>query len=299
MDLRGADLREANFDGANLSRARFNNANLTLANLKDADLSEADLSKANLNDADLSRATFAKAHFFETFFGNVNLSLVKGLDRCDQSGPSTIDHRTLAKSGPLPMKFLYGCGLADWQIEEAKILNPDLSPNEITDIMYRVVELRSANPIQTHNLFISYSHADGTFVDALEPKLEASGILYWRDRHDMTAGRMDRVVEHGMRQNPVVLLVLSKVSTKSDWVQHEVTLAAKLRHELGRDTLCPVALDVSWKTCDWPGPIRTQIESFNILDFSEWQKPEILESQFRKLIKGLDLFYKRSNEREE
>ena len=73
-------------------------------------------------------------------------------------------------------------------------------------------------------------------------------------------------------------------------------LAARIRKDLGHDVLCPIALDDSWQTCDWGGPLRTQIEKYNILDFSTWQKPDQLEEMFRRLIKGLDLFYKRAKE---
>ena len=43
-----------------------------------------------------------EAHLAETIFGNTNLTAAQGLDTCHHNGPSTLDHRTLAKSGPLP-----------------------------------------------------------------------------------------------------------------------------------------------------------------------------------------------------
>ena len=297
VNLNSASLSRANFTGSYLSGAVFEKAMANFAYFKEADLRGANFARAvltgaNFTGANLSRTIFTEVELDETVFADVNLSGATGLNECVHKRPSVIDHRTLMRSGRLPDKFLRGCGLTDWQIEEAKLLNPDLTPNEICKIQYRVFELRSARPIQISPLFISYSHGDSQFVDTLEPLLEGAGILFWRDKHDMTAGRMDRVVERAMRQNPTLLTILSEASVESDWVQFEVKQGTKLSKELERDVLCPIALDGAWKTCDWPGPLRQQVEDFTILDFSEWQDPEKLDQMFRRLIRGLELFYK-------
>src|SRR5689334_419928 len=64
------DLSDAYFGGTNLY-----DLNLSNANLIDADLSEANLLDTNLSDADLSSAIVGF-----TVFGNVDLSVVKGLE---------------------------------------------------------------------------------------------------------------------------------------------------------------------------------------------------------------------------
>ena len=90
------------------------------------------------------------------------------------------------------------------------------------------------------------------------------------------------------RMNPLVLLVLSERSVESDWVEWEVSKARELEKAEKRDVLCPVALDESWKTCDWPGPLRRQVEDYNILDFSKGSK---FDEQFEKLVRGIVEFY--------
>lgn len=194
------------------------------------------------------------------------------------------------------MKFLRGCGLKDWEIESAKLYDPSLTPNEIAEIQHAVARLRADKPLQKHNVFISYSTTDSPFVDALESKLNGAGIHFWRDIHDAVAGRLDQNIERGIRQNPIVLLVLSEHSTQSDWVEHEVTLATQLKHEIKHDVLCPIALDDAWKTCDWNAPLRTQIMKYTILDFSQWQDSKAFDDAFRKIKTGLDLFYPRAGE---
>jgi hypothetical protein len=62
-----------------------------------------------------------------------------------------------------------------------------------------------------------------------------------------------------MRLNPIVLLILSEHSLKSNWVEHEFRTARLLEKEMRRNVLCPVALDDSWKTDPWPMRIVEQV----------------------------------------
>jgi hypothetical protein len=118
------------------------------------------------------------------------------------------------------------------------------------------------------------------------------GIRYWQDVHHATAGPLEKQIDLAIRHNPTVLLILSENSIKSDWVEHEVRTARELHKELGRDVLCPVTLDNSWKSSPWPKRIMEQVMEYNILDFSKWEEKSEFEKQFRKLLDGLDLFYR-------
>ena len=170
--------------------------------------------------------------------------------------------------------------------------NPELTADQILDIQYRVFNLRAGSPIQISSLFISYTHGDCAFVDAIEEKLNAGGIRFWRDIHDAPAGPLDSIVDRAIRLNPTMLLVLSKNSVKSDWVEDEATRARELEKELGRPVLCPVALDDAWKQCTWSNKLRTQIEKYNILPFHDWEDPKPFEGMFRRLVQGLAIFYR-------
>jgi len=142
-----------------------------------------------------------------------------------------------------------------------------------------------------HYRFLHFlSHSE--FVDKVGNSLRDKGIRYWRDIHDMKAGRIEKQIDQAIRQNPTVLVVLSSHSLSSDWVEHEVRAARASEKEMGRDVLCPVALDDSWKASPWPKRIMEQVMAYNILDFSEWQDDSKFDAMFRKLIDGLELFYK-------
>jgi hypothetical protein len=103
---------------------------------------------------------------------------------------------------------------------------------------------------------------------------------------------MPKQISKAIRLNPTVLVIFSKRSIKSDWVEHEVRTARELEKEMGRDVLCPIALDDSWKNSPWPKRVMEQVMEYNILDFSAWKDDSKFGIMFRKLIDGLDLFYK-------
>lgn len=109
----------------------------------------------------------------------------------------------------------------------------------------------------------------------------------------MKAGRVEKQIDRAISQHPTVLLILSEHSLKSDWVEHEVRMARGLEKDTGHDVLCPIALDDSWKKSPWPARIMEQIMEYKILDFSGWEEDVKFERIFRKLIDGLELFYKK------
>ena len=313
-DLIGAVLISASFHGAILRNARLGGADLFGADLRGADLRDADLRRAdlyaadlgeadlrgtyligtNLNGAILSEAKLDNAILSKTSFSRNDLSKTRGLEIVSHFSPSTIGTDTLQLSkGTISEVFLRGCGLSDWEIESAKLYRPDLSNQEINNIIYRVFDLRAQQALQVSPLFISYSHADTPFVEKLEKRLTKMGVRYWRDVHDAKAGRLEKQIDYAMRQNPTVLLVLSKNSMDSDWVEHESRQARTLEKELKRDVLCPVALDDSWKSSHWPQRLMEQIMEYHILDYSKWRNDRQFEQVFGKLIAGLDMFYKK------
>jgi hypothetical protein len=186
---------------------------------------------------------------------------------------------------------LRGCGLTDWEIAAMKLHDPGLAPPDIAELVTKIHELRATSPIQIGPVFISYSHHDHAFVDALGGMLDEVGIRYWRDKEHLMAGRIEKQLGLAMKLYPTVILVLSHNSVESDWVEWEASKARELEKELDCDVLCPIALDSAWTTCQWPGPLRHQIENYHIVDFSSWQDVSFRRRQFKKLVEGLSRFY--------
>jgi TIR domain/Pentapeptide repeats (8 copies) len=290
--LSGATLSEANLFRANLTKASLFRANLSGATLREAALSEANLIMTNLTKANLIMTNLTKANFFRanlgvTVFGATDLSTVQGLETCRHNSPSILDHHTLAKSGPLPLAFLRGCGLNDWEIEATKLYQPGLTPTQIDSIVYRISDLRADPSIQFYSCFISYASQDQTFAEHLYSNLQNKGVRCWYAPEDMKIGdefrsRIDTSIHHHDR----LLLILSEHAIKSRWVQKEVETAFEKEARENRIVLFPLRLDDAIIQVDvgWAADIRRQR---HIGDFTQWKEHDAYQYAFTRLLRDL------------
>lgn len=297
-NLSGANLSNARLGGAHLFGAKLDKADLCNADLVEANLSNAKLGGAHLRSANLNNANLAEATLKGTGLGSASLAKTNGLEYCIHTGPSSIDAKTLELSkGKIPDVFLKGCGFSDWEILNAKLHDPNLRPDQVTDICYEVINLRTKAPIQVNSVFISYSSEDKGFAEAIEKRLDADGIRSWRDVHDMIAGPMEEQIEKAIQLQGTVLLVLSKNSLGSDWVEWEVRRAREIQKDLQKDendpvhVLCPVALDDTWAKAKWPKRLMAQLKEYLVLDFSDWDDDDSFEREYLRLRKGIAKYY--------
>jgi hypothetical protein len=286
-DLGGANLSHASLSGAHLSNAGLNGANLISAYLGDANLRGADLGHANLRDAnlcgahlssanliyaslngvDLSGADLTKADLGETSFSNVDLSKAIGLETCDHAGPSTVDHRTLQKSGPLPLSFLRGVGLPDNFI--------DYLPSLLNQA------------IQLYSCFISYSSKDDDFAKRIHEGLQNSGVRCWFAPHDLRIGDKIRdEIDAAIRLRDKVVLILSEHSIKSDWVENEIEQALEEERKRRQKVLFPIYIDEAWKDTNkaWAAMLRRQR---HIGDFRHWKDHDAYMESFARVLRDL------------
>jgi TIR domain/Pentapeptide repeats (8 copies) len=305
-DLRQADLKDAvlrrtrlvsaDLTGAHLERADLRDAVLHGASLMDATLDASDLRGAELNGAILDGASFVGTIFGLVKLCDVDLSKVHALETAKHHFPSHVDVMTLRNSkGSIPDEFLRNCGFMAWESLEAKLFDPALTPEQFADLQYKVFQERNRGPLCIGGVFISYSRDDAKFVDKVYERLRKEGIPAWLDRHDMVAGPLQTQVSRAIRLNDVVLLVLSKASIKSGWVENELDMARRKEKDENRDALCPVALDESWKAKVFSddNPRRElwiTLAQKNILDFSGW-KTKSFDEQFGKLLRGMKIYY--------
>jgi hypothetical protein len=268
----GADLRWANLRWANFSGADFRAAELSGANLREANFGKADLGAASLGETDLYGADFQGANLnggvlYGTSFSDTNLAGVKGLDTCHHAGRSSIDLLTLNKSGQLPLAFLRGIGLPDNFIDHLpSLLNTSA---------------------QFHSCFISYSGKDEDFARRLHADLQAKGVRCWFAPEDMRIGdrirdRIDEVICIHER----LLLVLSKHSITSRWVEKEVETAFEQEQKGKGTALFPVRLDDAVLVCDrgWAADIR---RTRHIGDFRQWKRRDAYRKALGRLLRDL------------
>ncbi len=200
-DLSRANLAGVELRGAKLAKANLSRTIVTTVDLSDADLTEADLTWAMLRSTRFTNATLSGVRVGHTVFADVDLSEAD-LTTCVHMGPSSVDQMTIAQFKTLPIAFLRGCGLLEWQIAGAKLSDRTLTSLQITDVAYEIHDLRSTSPLVLTNLFISYSHRDSEFVDQLGRSLNDRKIRHWRDIHDSSAGPLESVVIRAMHDNP-------------------------------------------------------------------------------------------------
>ena len=212
---------------------------------------------------------------------------MRGLETCYHDGPSTLDHRTLWFSGPLPLAFLRGCGLPDWEIEMTKLYKPDLTPTEINDIVYRIYGLRADPLIQFYSCFISYASKDHAFAERLHADLQNKGVRCWFAPEDMKIGdRLRPRIDETIRVYDKLLLVLSKTSVASQWVEQEVETALARERQQSTTVLFPVRIDNTVMTLEtgWPALIRN---TRNIGDFRRWKTHDVYQKAFDRLLRAL------------
>ena len=267
--LGGVDLRWANLGGASLIGANLGGANLGRANFSRANLAEANLGNANLREVNLGDANFRAAVLYETIFTNVDLTTVKGLESCIHKGPSTIDHRTLQRSGKLPLPFLRGCGLPDTFI--------DYLPSLLNQ------------PIQHYSCFISYASKNDNFAQRLYADLQDKGVRCWFAPEDMKIGDKIRTrIDEVIRIHDKLLLVLSRNSVASAWVEKEVETAFDKEIERKEPVLFPIRLDdaVMKSKTGWAADIR---RSRHIGDFRNWKDHNDYQKALERLLRDLKI----------
>ena len=299
VNLRGALLGITELGGANLSGAKLNGADFIHANLSNAILSDADLGQAKLRSTNLIGADFSGASCELSVFIDIDLSSALGLDSVNHKAPSSIGTDTLFRSqGKIPEAFYRGCGLSPWEILAANLYRPELTPAGLSELQYQIFDAWTKGRSMINGCFVSYSHSDANFVDKLRDRLYTEGVNVWLDRHDMVAGTIQDQVWRAIQLHHVVILVLSKHSVKSDWVENELDMARQKEKAEGRVVLCPVALDDAWKAKveakDSPGdPSRQLWRTLTqklVVDFSGWNT-EAFDESFQKLLRGLKTNY--------
>jgi hypothetical protein len=286
MHLRGANLHQADLRGTDLTRADLHGAHLSEAHLHRVDLTEADLTTAHLYAADLTRANLTWTHLHEadftealigrTIFGDVDLSLARGLNTVQHNGPSPISIDTLYRSqGQIPEVFLRGAGV----------------PDEMITYMKSLV----GRPFEFFSCFISYSSKDQDFAERLHADLQDRGVRCWFAPHDIQGGRkIHEQIDQAIRLHERLLLILSAYSMQSEWVKTEIAKARQREVQEKRQVLFPMRLVSFEAVRDWEcfdagigKDSAHEIREYFIPDFSNWKNHDAYQVAFQRLLRDL------------
>lgn len=261
---------QVDLSNTNLSSADLSDAILTGVNLNGSDLSYADIIGANLSDASLTGTNFSYARVGYTKFGNNDLSKVRGLETVHHDGPSTIGIDTIYLSkGNIPESFLLGAG--------------------VPDIFITYMRSLTGTAIQFYSCFISYSSQDEAFAERLYADLQNVGVRCWFAPQSLKAGeRFRERIDESIKLYDKLLLVLTKSSIHSDWVEKEVEVALDDERARGRMVLFPVRLDnaIMEISTGWPALIKNTRQ---IGDFRNWRNHDLYKRALSRLVKDLTL----------
>lgn len=105
-------------------------------------------------------------------------------------------------------------------------------------------------------LFISYSHADKTFVDRLATQLVKAKVSVWLDRWELNLGdSLITKVQDAITDSSALLVILSKSSVESEWCKRELTSGLLRELEERRVVVMPVLME----DCEIPLFLRDKL----------------------------------------
>jgi HJR/Mrr/RecB family endonuclease len=112
-----------------------------------------------------------------------------------------------------------------------------------------------------YKVFISYSSKDKPFVKWLVEILNNAGISVWYDQEEVRVGdSIQKKIEEGLRASSFLIIVLSRSSLESKWVQYELNSALMYSAQKSGIKILPVLIESV--------QIPSDISSFRYVDFT-------------------------------
>lgn len=264
-----ARIRQSTFVDAKLGGTKLGHANLEYVSLNNADLTGVDLQGADIRAVDLTNANLSDAEIGSTVFISCSFKNARGLDSVHHQKASTISIDTIYNSKEsLSPSFLRGSGV----------------PQDFID--YLRAQDKSAE--QFHSCFISYASTDQEFAQRLYTDLRFHyGVDCWFGPADLKIGdNFPERIEKAIRGKEKLVVVMSKNSVNSRWVETEVRAAFELERKRHRRVLLPIMIDgaVRGTRKAWAAQIRRER---NIGEFLEWNSAEAYATGMNQLLKAL------------
>jgi hypothetical protein len=120
--------------------------------------------------------------------------------------------------------------------------------------------------------------------------LQKNGVYCWFAAEDLKTGDRTRPrIDESIRFCDKLLLVLSKHSIGSQWVEHEVEMALAKEQKMNGTVLCPLRLDtaiIDMEQDGWPSEVRYTRQ---ITDFTHWQQYDEYQKSLTRLLGDLQL----------
>lgn len=143
------------------------------------------------------------------------------------------------------------------------------------------------NPTKFYSCVISYSSKDKDFAEKLYADLTIRGVRCWFAPHDIRIGEKFRQrIDESIQIHDKLLLIISKNSVESSWVEEEVEGALVREYMENKLMLFPVRIDnvVFRSKKAWAASLRRMR---HIGDFSGWHSHEKYQEAFARLMRDL------------
>ncbi len=140
---------------------------------------------------------------------------------------------------------------------------------------------------QYHSCFISFSSTDEVFARKLLAELQRCGVDAWFAPDDMKIGDKIRpTLDTEITRHNKLLLILSKDSIDSDWVEQEVETALAYERQFRVLVLFPIRVDEAVMNIKvgWPALVRNTRQ---IGDFRNWQDKSGYQQAVARLLNDL------------
>ncbi|MGO8716687.1 MAG: toll/interleukin-1 receptor domain-containing protein [Smithella sp.] len=147
-------------------------------------------------------------------------------------------------------------------------LSENIIPHDQVDYQFKQTITRN---IPKSTLFISHSSADKPFARKLIAELSKDNSLkFWIDEKELSAGDdIQKSITSSLHESDYLLIVISEKSTKSNWVNFEISQFMSIA---GGKNIIPLVIG---KGHSFPEPIDNLIRRLKYLDFSDeikWQE---------------------------
>ena len=125
-------------------------------------------------------------------------------------------------------------------------------------------------------VFISYSHGDTAFQDALKrhlmPLIRNKKITYWSDRVLFPGVEWDRRIKHELEEADIILLLVSSYFLASEYCDEIEVRRAIEKHNAGEALVIPVIV----RPCSWKSTPFAHLQAMPIYrgitkSVQEWQ----------------------------
>ncbi len=166
--------------------------------------------------------------------------------------------------------------------------------NGITAVVQKRQGNNSSSSSEPHSIpfstcVISYAQEDKLFAEQLYEDLQKNGVRCWFAQEDLRTGdKIRSSVDKAIKRHDKLLVILSKHSMRSPWMEKEVETAFEEEQLRNNLILFPIRLDdaVMKTKQSWASDIRRMRV---IGDFQEWSQDMLYQRALARLLRDLKM----------